>query len=83
MTEEHDELLCRDCEYYAGERGTTRGTCLNRGAPEYQKLFTIHHPAPTETVYDDGTMEPIAEVSCFEEARWDENEGDEQTGGHA
>ena len=77
------ELLCRDCEYYAGEPGTTRGTCLNTTSPNFQKVFTVHHPAPVDEILDDATMEVIAEVSCFEEADWAENGGDEQMGGTA
>ena len=84
MTEDTGaDLLCRDCEFYAGEPGTTKGSCMNMESEHYQHILTYAHPAPWWYLHNEQTGEPELEQTCFEEAAWSENAGDEQTGGHA
>jgi hypothetical protein len=85
MTEDTGgDLLCRDCEFYAGEPGTLRGTCTNAESEHYQHVLYLHHPSPTLDVLNEDTEEVIEGlvVTCFEEAEWGDNPGDEQTGGN-
>lgn len=78
------ELLCRDCEFYAGEPGTTKGTCTNTEAEHYQHIISVHHPAPEADVVDEETGAVIDGLvfTCFTESEWGENMGDEQMGGN-